>query len=166
MKTVSYLTPILAAAGLVAVVSPVMADAAKGEGDYQALGEIVVTAQKFAQAAIDVPASVTAISGEALASNSMTRFEDYAAEVPGMSITALTPGYSSVVLRGISTGISQATSSTGYYIDEAPIGSVTAYATGGILTPDLDPSEVQRIEVLKGPQGTLYGAGAIGASSM
>jgi len=162
VKSVSYLAPMFAATGVVALVSPVLAEDAKSDSDYQALTEIVVTAQKVAQAALDVPASVTAINGDVLASSGMTRFEDYAAEVPGMSVTALTPGYSSVVLRGISTGISQATPSTGYYIDEAPIGSITAYATGGILTPDLDPSEVQRIEVLKGPQGTLYGAGAIG----
>ncbi len=163
MKPVyKYCAPLLVAAGALGTTSPALAQDAKNTGDYQTLTEVVVTAQKVAQAAIDVPASVTAVSGEALASEGLTRFEDYAAQVPGMSVTALTPGYSSVVLRGISTGISQATSSTGYYIDEAPIGSVTAYATGGILTPDLDPDEVQRIEVLKGPQGTLYGAGAVG----
>jgi iron complex outermembrane recepter protein len=79
-----------------------------------------------------------------------------------MSITALTRGYTSVVLRGISTGIGQATPSTAFYVDEAPVGSITAYATGSVLTPDLDPADLRRIEILKGPQGTQYGAGAVG----
>ncbi len=79
-----------------------------------------------------------------------------------MSVTAVSRGFSSIVLRGISTGISQPTPGTAIYIDEAPIGSITAYATGSVLTPDLDPYDLRRVEVLKGPQGTLYGAGAVG----
>lgn len=128
----------------------------------ETLDKVVVTAQKREQAAIDVPASVSAISADRLTRGGLDRFEDYAAQIPGMSVTALTRGFSSVVLRGISTGISQATPSTAYYIDEAPIGSVNAYATGSTLTPDIDPYDLRRIEVLKGPQGTLYGAGAVG----
>lgn len=130
--------------------------------DAQSVDKVVVTAQKREQAAIDVPASVSSVSADRLTRSGAVRLEDYATQIPGMTITALTRGYSSVVLRGISTGISQATPSTAYYIDEAPIGSITAYATGGILTPDLDPYDLRRIEVLKGPQGTMYGAGAVG----
>jgi len=126
------------------------------------LQEVLVTAQKREQALIDVPASVTAISATRLTEGGLDRLEDYVAEVPGMSIIALSRGYTSVVLRGISTGIAQATPSTAFYIDEAPVGSITAYATGSTLTPDLDPADLRRIEVLKGPQGTQYGAGAVG----
>ena len=128
----------------------------------QAITEVIVTAQKREQALIDVPASVTAISASRLTEGGLDRLEDYVAEVPGMSIIALSRGYTSVVLRGISTGISQATPSTAFYIDEAPVGSITSYATGSTLTPDLDPADLRRIEVLKGPQGTQYGAGAVG----
>jgi len=130
--------------------------------DYQTVAKVVVTAQKIKQRAIDVPMSVTAINADTLAGSGMTRLADYAAEVPGMSVTELSRGYTSVVLRGLSTGISQATPSTAFYIDDAPIGSITPYAAGSTLTPDIDPYELQRIEVLKGPQGTLYGADAIG----
>jgi iron complex outermembrane recepter protein len=130
--------------------------------DYQSVEKVIITAQKREQAAIDVPASVSTVSAERLQRSGAVRLEDYAAQVPGLSITALSRGFTSVVLRGISTGISQATPSTAYYIDEAPIGSITAYATGSTLTPDLDPYDLRRIEVLKGPQGTLYGAGAVG----
>ena len=132
---------------------------AQAEGNLQ---RVIVTAQKREQALIDVPASVTAISAVRLTESGMTRLEDYVAEVPGMSIIALSRGYTSVVLRGISTGISSATPSTAFYVDEAPVGSITSYAVGSTLTPDLDPADLRRIEVLKGPQGTQYGAGAVG----
>ncbi|MCK9688852.1 TonB-dependent receptor [Scleromatobacter humisilvae] len=135
---------------------------AQTQSQSQAITEVIVTAQKREQALIDVPASVTAISASRLTEGGLDRLEDYVAEVPGMSIIALSRGYTSVVLRGISTGISQATPSTAFYIDEAPVGSITSYATGSTLTPDLDPADLRRIEVLKGPQGTQYGAGAVG----
>ncbi len=131
--------------------------------DYQNnLEEVIVTAQKREQSAIDVPGSVTALNAELLARGGAVRFEDYVAQIPGVSLTALSHGYTSVVIRGISTGISQATPATAYYIDEAPIGSVNAYAVGSTHTPDLDPFDLKRVEVLKGPQGTMYGAGAVG----
>jgi len=136
--------------------------AAPTQQPSQAITEVIVTASKREQALIDVPASVTAISASRLTDGGLDRLEDYVAEVPGMSIVALSRGYTSVVLRGISTGIAQATPSTAFYIDEAPVGSITSYATGSTLTPDLDPADLRRIEVLKGPQGTQYGAGAVG----
>ena len=156
------------AADAAAATAPDAADATRSDTPadtgtgQQSLGAIIVTAQKREQAAIDVPASVTALSAEQLTRAGLDRLADYAAEVPGMTVTTLTRGYTSVVIRGISTGISQATPSTAFYIDEAPIGAINAYAVGSTLTPDLDPSDLRRIEVLKGPQGTLYGAGAVG----
>ena len=149
------------AASLLCALSAQAQTAARDDDD-KSVEKVVVTAQKREQAAIDVPASVSTVSADRLSRSGLVRLEDYAAQIPGMTITALSRGYSSVVLRGISTGISQATPSTAYYIDEAPIGSITAYATGSTLTPDLDPYDLRRIEVLKGPQGTLYGAGAVG----
>jgi len=135
---------------------------AEAESESMALEEVIVTAQKREQAMLDVPISVSALDADILANSGLARLTDYAAQIPGMSVTVVSRGYTSVVLRGISTGISQATPSTAFYIDEAPIGSITAYATGSTLTPDIDPFDLQRVEVLKGPQGTLYGAGAVG----
>jgi len=145
-----------------AVAPDAAASAPARDANTSNLQQVLVTAQKREQALIDVPASVTAISAARLTEGGLDRLEDYVAEVPGMSIIALSRGYTSVVLRGISTGISQATPSTAFYIDEAPVGSITSYATGSTLTPDLDPADLRRIEVLKGPQGTQYGAGAVG----
>ena len=124
--------------------------------------EIVVTAQKRSQRLQDVPASVSVLDADEMTKEGLVRFEDYAAKVPGLSITSGRTGQTQVTLRGITTGAVQSASATAFYIDEAPIGSVNAYTRGALSTPDLDPSDLAQIEVLKGPQGTLYGAGAVG----
>jgi len=140
------------------------ASAASASGDDTQVVRVVVTAQKREQASIDVPASVTAVSAARLASSGFTRIEDYAAEIPGLSFSSERAGQTQVILRGITTGLSQSASTTSFYIDEAPIGSMNAYAAGTIITPDIDPADLRQIEVLKGPQGTLYGAGALGGT--
>ena len=138
------------------------ATAASVPDDSEMIQKVVVTANKREQAAIDVAASVAAISAERLSLGGAARLEDFAAQIPGLSVIEVTRGQMAVVLRGISTGALQSTPTTAQYIDEAPVGSVNAYAAGATLTPDLDPADLQRVEVLKGPQGTLYGAGAVG----
>ncbi len=140
------------------------APAASGtsSGEAETVQRVIVTANKREQAAIDVPASVSAVGGERLSLGGATRLEDFAAQIAGLSLIELTRGQTAVVLRGISTGAVLQTPTTAQYVDDAPIGSVNAYAAGTVITPDLDPSDLQRVEVLKGPQGTLYGAGAVG----
>lgn len=124
--------------------------------------EIIVTAQKRSQRLQDVPASVSVVSTRDLTKEGVVKFADYATRVPGMAVSAVRGGQAQVTLRGITTGASQPGSATGYYIDEAPVGSVNAFTGGSATTPDLDPSDLARIEVLKGPQGTLYGSNALG----
>ena len=138
------------------------AASAPASGEAETVQRVIVTANKREQAAIDVAASVAAISADRLSLGGATRLEDFAAQIPGLSVIEVTRGQMAVVLRGISTGALQSTPTTAQYIDEAPVGSVNAYAAGATLTPDLDPADLQRVEVLKGPQGTLYGAGAVG----
>ena len=128
----------------------------------QNLSTIMVTAQKRAQAAIDVPGSVTSIDSKTLTSGGLDRLTDYAAQIPGVSVSTIAPGQAQITIRGITTGLAQGAPTTSFYIDEAPVGSVNAFGAGSVLTPDIDPADLQRIEVLKGPQGTLYGAGAVG----
>jgi outer membrane receptor protein involved in Fe transport len=154
-------------AAIVALLAPVAAhaqDAAPQAADDVAANdqEIVITATKRAERLGDVAASVTVLSAEKLSSQGVVKFEDYAARVPGLSLTSARTGQAQVTLRGITTGPAQSASATSFYIDEAPIGSVNAYTTGSSTTPDLDPSDLARLEVLKGPQGTLYGAGSVG----
>ncbi len=137
------------------------AHAADEDQTPQTLDKVIVTAQKREQAAIDVPASVTAVNASRLANAGLSKLEDYVAQIPGMSISSNGTSMQ-VTLRGISTGLSQSSPTTSIYVDDAPIGSVNAYTTGAALVPDIDPADLRRIEVLKGPQGTLFGAGAMG----
>jgi iron complex outermembrane receptor protein len=160
-KTRLNLTATAAAASLFCAMTTLSAHAAGQEAD-QAIDKIIVTAQKREQAALDVPGSVASVNADKLARDGKVRIEDYVAAVPGLSISSYRQGFTQVILRGITTGVAQSAATTAFYIDEAPIGSVNAYTLGSTITPDLDPAELQRIEVLKGPQGTLYGAGAMG----
>jgi outer membrane receptor protein involved in Fe transport len=121
---------------------------------------IIITAQKRPQVLIDVPQSVSVISGKSLESSHAQRLSDYLTRIPSANIVESQAGNSRIVLRGINTGGVGATVAT--YIDETPFGSATALANGGILTPDIDPFDLARVEVLRGPQGTLYGANSLG----
>jgi iron complex outermembrane receptor protein len=127
--------------------------------------EVVVTAQKRTEKLLDVPDSVSAISGERLVSLQVNSLTDLANYVPGMSIEAGgAPGYRTIVIRGLSTGYNNVTTGAlvATYIEDLPVGDSTAGARGGQYGLDLNPYDIERIEVLKGPQGTLYGANAMG----
>jgi len=130
--------------------------------DDQAGPDIIVTATKRSERLQDVPASVSVVTATDLTKSGIARFADYASRIPGLSLTSARTGITQVTVRGITTGAAQPGSTTSYYVDEAPVGSVNAYTGGSAITPDLDPSDLAQIEVLKGPQGTLYGAGAVG----
>jgi iron complex outermembrane recepter protein len=136
--------------------------AAFAQGAPTTIQEIIVTAQKREERLVDVPSSVTALKGDALIERGALRFEDYQAYVPGLSTISLAPGYNQIQIRGVSTGINQLSSTVGTYFDDAPTNSSTANGLGNRLTPDPDLLDVARIEVLRGPQGTLYGANALG----
>jgi iron complex outermembrane receptor protein len=124
--------------------------------------EVIVTATKRSENIQKVPAAITALNTHALAKAGFVKLEDYVAQVPGLSITTPNPGSMQIAIRGITSGENEASPTTSIYVDDAPFGSVNAYAAGSDLTPDLDPAELSQIEVLKGPQGTLYGASAVG----
>jgi outer membrane receptor protein involved in Fe transport len=121
---------------------------------------IVVTAQKREQILLDVPQSVTVVSAETLERHQATNFQDYLALVPGLSIEGETPGVTRITLRGANTG--GVASTVAIFMDEVPFGSSTGLANGSVLSGDFDPFDIARIEVLRGPQGTLYGANSFG----
>ena len=130
-------------------------------GDNQAVpDEIVVTAQKRTQVLIDVPQSVTVVGGETLERQQANTFQDYLKLVPGLQLDQSTPGMGRLVLRGINTG--GVASTVAVYVDETPFGSSSGLVNGAILAGDFDTFDVARIEVLRGPQGTLYGASSLG----
>ncbi|MEA3176622.1 MAG: iron complex outerrane recepter protein [Gammaproteobacteria bacterium] len=125
------------------------------------LEEIVVTAQKRTEDVQDVPAAVTAISSQLLEDLHATQLTDVGGYVPSLQVnSAGTPGQTSLSIRGIAPVGPGATVAT--YIDDTPIGSSSAYGGGIAFALDLLPYDMQRIEVLRGPQGTLYGASSMG----
>jgi iron complex outermembrane recepter protein len=122
------------------------------------LQEVIVTAEKRSQNLQDVPASVSAISGETLQAMGAESFTDYARSIPGLTFTDAGAGRQTPAIRGINPSVGAA--AVGYYIDETPIAGIEG--VGGIVQPSL--VDVSRIEVLRGPQGTLYGSSSIGGT--
>ncbi len=124
------------------------------------LEEIVVTAQKRFERLQDVPVPVTAISADSLVSNNQLRLQDYYSSVPGLNLTPSVQAAQALTIRGISTG-SVTNPTVGVTVDDVPYGSSTGLG-GGEVVPDIDPNDLARIEVLRGPQGALYGASSLG----
>lgn len=122
--------------------------------------DIIVTAQKREQRLIEVPQSISVVSGDALEQRQATSFADYVGLVPGLSIQQGNPGNTRVVLRGINTG--SASPTVAIYVDDTPFGSSTSQTNGAGLAGDFDTFDIERVEVLRGPQGTLYGANSLG----
>jgi len=125
--------------------------------------EIIVTASKRSERLRDVPASITALSGSTLEHLGVTSFRDYASLVPGLSQRdSGAPGLGTIIIRGLNTGSSQTTNTTAFYIDDTPFSASGYLSQGGYLTPEPELADIDHIEVLKGPQGTLYGASSLG----
>jgi outer membrane receptor protein involved in Fe transport len=144
---------VLASVSAMALVAPALA---AGEN----IETIVVTANKRSEQIKDVPMAVTALTSEELSKLKANSFADFVARVPGMAAIASDPSHTSLVLRGITTQGVGAT--IGTYLDETPYGSSSALANGTVTTPNLDTFDIERVEVLRGPQGTLYGASTLG----
>jgi iron complex outermembrane recepter protein len=126
------------------------------------LVEIVVTAEKRASTVQDTPISMTALSGEQLETRGISSVEALAGAVPGVSMRTAGPGQTEYEMRGLtSSGGSVAT--VGFYLDETPL-SASAVAANGRTVIDPELFDLNRVEVLRGPQGTLYGAGSMGGT--
>jgi iron complex outermembrane recepter protein len=125
------------------------------------LEEVVVSAQKRLERLQDVPVPVTAISSSSLVEQNQLRAQDLFSSIPGVNLQ-FQNNRSQLAIRGITTGPVTGNPVVGYSIDDAPYGSSAGIAGLFGSAPDLDPSELSRIEVLRGPQGTLYGASSIG----
>ena len=125
------------------------------------IAEVLVTAQKRTENVQDVPASVSVFDSEHVRQLHATTILDYAAYIPGLNVSSGgSPGQTMITLRGIAPVGPGAV--VGYYIDDTPLGSSSNYGGAREFGLDLMPYDVDHIEVLRGPQGTLYGAGAMG----
>jgi iron complex outermembrane receptor protein len=141
------------AASSTLIATPALAQEAASE--ELMLEEITVTAQKREESLQDVPISIATLSGEVLENLGIRNFEDLAVMIPSMSFTSVGPGTATIYMRGSSDGgdgnASGSQPSVGMYLDEAPMTAIAANV-------DVHMYDIERIEALAGPQGTLYGA--------
>ncbi|MCL7714839.1 TonB-dependent receptor [Stenotrophomonas mori] len=130
--------------------------------DAVTLDHVVVTASKRVGQLKDVAGGISAVSQEELEAVGAQSNADYLGRQPGVVFNVGTPGQSTAVIRGVGTtaGIDQGQGPTGWYIDDVPL-SEPSYAVG---IPDIDTFDLQRVEVLRGPQGTLFGASSLGGA--
>lgn len=137
--------------------APVLA----AEGQMDVVEEIVVTAQKRVERLQDVPVAISSVSTDSLVQQNLVQLRDYYSKIPGLAISGggTEQRASSLSLRGVTTGGASA-ATVAITVDDVPFTSSTYLAQSPL--PDLDPATLDRIEVLRGPQGTLYGASSLG----
>jgi iron complex outermembrane recepter protein len=123
---------------------------------------VVVTAQKRPETLVEVPASVAVLGGDTLEDHRVEDLQDLAPLVSGLTVTGGEPGTTRLTMRGINTG--GVASTVGVYTDDVPFGSSSGLANGAILAGNFDTFDLARIEVLRGPQGSLYGASSVGGA--
>lgn len=131
-------------------------------GSPQQLATVTVTGNLRAETYGKYAGSIAPITGVALDQIGAQSMQDYLGTIPGVSFAAINPGFSNITIRGIgtTTQVDQGQQTTGIYIDGIPL--TEAYFN--MATPDIDTFDVDRVEVLKGPQGTAFGTGAMGGA--
>jgi outer membrane receptor protein involved in Fe transport len=126
------------------------------------LQEVVVTAEKRESTVQSTAISMTALSGHELESEGVTSVEDLAMTVPGVSMRTAGPGQTEYEIRGL-TSAGGTSATVGFYLDEIALAaSATAQNGRTVIDPEL--FDLNNAEVLRGPQGTLYGAGSMGGT--
>lgn len=136
--------------------------ARQGSGIEQSatLQEVIVTAQKTKQPILDVPMRVSVLSADSLVSLNAPNITDYYSRVPGLSVQTSGEGNTVLSIDGITTG-GFSNPTVGVTVNDVPFGGSLQLDFGNSF-PNFDPSDWSTIEVLSGPQGTLYGASSLG----
>ena len=138
--------------------APTAAEAKRAE----AAERITVTATRRREPVREVPVQVNTIDAEQLEREGARSLTDYLANQPGINVeTTGGAGRGAVTIRGVSNG-DQASATVGTYVDDVAFGSSSSFLVGGSTALDLTLLDLRRVEVLRGPQGTLYGAGSMG----
>jgi outer membrane receptor protein involved in Fe transport len=126
------------------------------------LEEVIVTAQMRAEPLLDVPVSISVISAADIERLHATNLRDLEAAVPGFTIIPTgSPGQAEIVVRGLPVLTGSGGSLVSTFIDDASVGSSTGGEGPGFAL-DMLPYDIERVEILRGPQGTLYGANSMG----
>ncbi|MEM8919332.1 MAG: TonB-dependent receptor [Pseudomonadota bacterium] len=136
---------------------PVMAQEADATEDDFVSDEIVVTARKREENLRDVPVAISAFSGDTISGIGAQNLDDFLQNAPGVNIADQGTGLSEISVRGVSTTLGG--NANGYYLDGVPFTGVTVP-----LNPDVRTFDIERVEVLRGPQGTLFGDGSMGGT--
>jgi iron complex outermembrane recepter protein len=128
------------------------------------LQEVVVTAQKREERLQDVPIPVSVVDTSSLTTNNQVKLTDFYSQVPGLSIAPSTMSSQTIAIRGLTTGAVGSGPPNPAPIVAITVDGVPFGGSGGgdQLVPDFDPGDLARVEVLRGPQGTLYGASSVG----
>jgi len=139
------------------------AQASVGSKATKDLDQLTVTATRRREPVQEVPLSINVVQAQDLERASQQQLRDVVALLPGVNFsqTGGGTGQSEVSMRGITTG-AQVGASVAMYIDDVPFGSSSAFAGGASNALDLGLFDLSHVEVLRGPQGTLYGASAMG----
>ncbi|HEY4039132.1 MAG TPA: TonB-dependent receptor [Burkholderiaceae bacterium] len=136
--------------------------AGPSSGATGAVEEIVVTAEKRSSTIQDTPISISARSGEELQQSGITDLTGVIHEVPGISVRTSGPGQTELEMRGLSSS-GGAAPTVGFYLNDYPLSPPAAALVGKVVV-DPDLFDLTRVEVLRGPQGTLYGSGSMGGT--
>jgi outer membrane receptor protein involved in Fe transport len=128
----------------------------------EGLAEITVTAERVESTIQNTPISISAMSGEQLQEAGITTVEDIARTVPGISVRSASPGLTEYDMRGLASN-GGAAPTVGFYLDEVPLSPPAVSQSGKVV---IDPGlyDVERVEILRGPQGTIYGSGSMGGT--
>jgi outer membrane receptor protein involved in Fe transport len=164
-----YLSPtcklrLNAAAVLCALSYSALAQTAPSSDNTDTPQQVTVTAQKRSELLQSVPMSVTALDAQDLEHMGVERLTDLAREVPGLTVISAGPGQNILIIRGISSTAGTA-GTVGYYLDDTPISAssnASLLSARGLIDPSL--FDITRVEVLRGPQGTLYGSSSMGGT--
>jgi iron complex outermembrane receptor protein len=148
--------------GLLCVSGLAHAQSADSAAPDSGLEEVKITAERYSATIQDTPISISALSGQDLTSAGITSVEDITRTIPGLSMRSAGPGQSEYEARGIAAN-GGASATVGFYLDEVPLSSPTLDQVGKVMI-DPDLYDINRVEVLRGPQGTLYGSGSMGGA--
>jgi len=160
-KSIQMRTALLTSAALFTLAGPALAQTAPA-AEPTFLDEVIVTANKREENVRAVSGSISAVTSQQLEAIGAQSLADYIQRTPGVVFNSYQPGVSHVVLRGIATssGNVQGQGTTGYYLNDVPL-TEPGFT---IVIPDIDTFDLDRVEVLRGPQGSLFGAASMGGA--